>query len=52
MAPKIGLRVIEIPVRRVYPDDGTVPTKCVGFAKNFEAFWEMVRTVTGRYDIS
>ena len=51
MAPKIGLRVIEIPVKRVYPDDGTVPTKCVGFSKNFEAFWEMVRTVRGFYDV-
>jgi dolichol-phosphate mannosyltransferase len=51
IAPKIGLKVIEIPVKRVYPDDGTVPTKCVGFAKNFEAFWEMVRTVNGLYDI-
>lgn len=51
MAPKLGLRVVEIPVKRVYPDDGTIPTKCVGFAKNFEAFWEMVRTVTGRYDV-
>ena len=51
MAPKIGLRVIEIPVKRVYPDDGTVPTKCVGFSKNFEAFWEMVRTVRGCYDV-
>ena len=51
MAPKIGLRVIEIPVKRVYPDDGSVPTKCVGFSKNFEAFWEMVRTVRGFYDV-
>jgi len=51
MAPKIRLRVVEIPVQRFYPDDGTIPTKCVGFAKNFEAFWEMVRTVTGRYDV-
>jgi len=51
MAPKIGLKVVEIPVKRVYPDDGTIPTKCVGFEKNFEAFWEMVRTVNGRYDV-
>jgi dolichol-phosphate mannosyltransferase len=50
MAPKIGLRVLEIPVRRVYPDDGSVPTKCVGFYKNFEALWEMVKTVIGKYD--
>jgi dolichol-phosphate mannosyltransferase len=52
MAPKIGLRVVEIPVKRVYPDDGTIPTKCMGFSKNFEAFWEMVRTVTGQYDVA
>ena len=43
--------VIEIPVERVYPDDGTVPTKVVGFKHNFMAFWEMVRTVLGKYDV-
>ena len=50
MAPKLGLKVIEIPVKRVYPDDGSVPTKVVGFGKNFDAFWEMVLTVAGKYD--
>ena len=50
IAPKLGLRVIEIPVERVYPDDGSVPTKVLGFRHNFMAFWEMVRTVNGRYD--
>ena len=50
MAPKLKLRVIEIPVVRVYPDDGTVPTKVIGFKHNFLAFWDMVRTVFGKYD--
>jgi dolichol-phosphate mannosyltransferase len=50
MAPKLKLRVVEIPVARVYPDDGTVPTKVIGFRHNFLAFWDMVRTVRGRYD--
>lgn len=51
IAPKLRLRVIEIPVSRVYPDDGTVPTKVIGFRHNFIAFWEMVRTVAGKYDV-
>lgn len=51
MAPKLRLRVIEIPVERVYPDDGSIPTKVVGFKHNFMAFWEMVRTVFGKYDV-
>jgi len=51
MAPKLKLHVVEIPVSRVYPDDGTVPTKVIGFKHNFLAFWEMVRTVRGEYDV-
>jgi hypothetical protein len=50
MAPKLKYRVVEIPVSRVYPDSGQVPTKVVGFRQNFMAFWEMVRTVFGKYD--
>lgn len=49
-APKLKLKVVEIPVKRVYPDDGTVPTKVIGFRHNFDAFWEMVLTVFGKYD--
>jgi len=50
MAPKLGMRVIEIPVERVYPDNGEIPTKVRGFKANFDAFWEMVKTVRGQYD--
>jgi hypothetical protein len=31
-APKLGFRTIEVPARRVYPDDGTIPTKIQGLA--------------------
>ena len=50
MAPACRFRCIEIPVSRVYPDDGTVPTKVIGFRHNFEAFWEMVLTVFRHYN--
>lgn len=50
-APALGLRVVEIPVERVYPDDGSVPTKVTGIRRNFQAFWEMVVTVFGGYDV-
>ena len=49
-APRLGFRVVEIPVSRVYPDDGSVPTKVTGFRRNFQAFWEMLVTVTGGYN--
>jgi dolichol-phosphate mannosyltransferase len=49
MAPALKFRVVEIPVERVYPDDGAVPTKVSGFRGNFKAFWEMVLTVFRRY---
>lgn len=50
-APKLKFRVVEIPVERVYPDDGSVPTKVVGFRHNFQALWEMVLTIFGHYDV-
>ena len=50
MAPKLKLKVVEIPVSRVYPDNKSVPTKVVGFRRNFLVFWEMVLTVLGKYD--
>jgi hypothetical protein len=49
-APQLKLRVIEIPTERVYPDEGPLPSKVVGFRHNFLALWEMVLTVLGRYD--
>jgi dolichol-phosphate mannosyltransferase len=50
MAPKLRLRVVEIPAVRVYPDEGPTPTKVIGLKQNFLAFWEMVLTVCGKYD--
>lgn len=50
MAPAFKFRVIEIPVGRVYPDDGSVPTKVVGLKRNFDALWEMVLTVVRHYN--
>ena len=49
MAPALRFRVIEIPVERVYPDDGSVPTKVIGLRSNFAALWEMVLTVLRYY---
>ncbi|NQT91717.1 MAG: glycosyltransferase family 2 protein [Lentisphaerae bacterium] len=49
-APKLRFRVVEIPVERVYPAEGPLPSKVVGFRRNFMAWWEMVLTVLGCYD--
>lgn len=49
-AARLGFRVKEIPVRRVYPADGTVPTKITGFQSNLLDLWEMVLTVLGTYN--
>lgn len=51
-APALNLRVVEIPVSRVYPDDGSVPTKVTGFIRQFKVFCEMVNTVMGHYNPS
>jgi len=49
-AAKLGFRVKQIPIRRVYPDDGTVPTKIHGFRTKFINLWEAVLTVLGTYN--
>ena len=50
MAPKLRRRVVEIPVARIYPDDGPTPTKVIGFKQNFLVFLESVLTVCGKYN--
>jgi len=49
-AAKLKMRVKEIPVTRVYPDDGTVPTKIVGFRTNWLNVKEMIITAMGGYN--
>jgi dolichol-phosphate mannosyltransferase len=49
MAPKLGLKIVEIPAARNYPDDGPTPTKVVGLKQNFLVFWEFLQTVCGKY---
>jgi len=49
-AAKLGFRVKQIPIRRVYPDDGTIPTKIHGFRPKFTNLWEAMLTVFGTYN--
>jgi dolichol-phosphate mannosyltransferase len=48
-APQLGLNVIEIPTRRVYPDDGSVPTKISSISGNLDLLKTLWSTVTRRY---
>jgi dolichol-phosphate mannosyltransferase len=48
-AARLGFRVKEIPVQRVYPDDGTVPTKIHGWRPQYRFFRELIETVLGGY---
>ena len=50
IAPKLGLRVIEIPVSRVYPDDGSPYSKIPGLRGRIRILFELLSTVTGRYN--
>lgn len=43
-------RFVEIPVRRVYPDSGSTPTKIKHLSTKLLFFWELIRTVVGSYD--
>jgi dolichol-phosphate mannosyltransferase len=48
-AAKLKMKVKEIPVTRVYPDDGSVPTKITGFRMK-SLIHEMVVCALGGYD--
>lgn len=49
-APRIGLKVIEVPVSRTYPDDGTVPSKIGGLTGRLHILLELFLTVIGWYN--
>jgi glycosyltransferase involved in cell wall biosynthesis len=48
-ASQLGLRVTEIPTRRIYPDDGSVPTKISSISGNVDLLKTLWSTVTQRY---
>jgi dolichol-phosphate mannosyltransferase len=50
MAPKLRLRVVEIPTARTYPDKGPTPTKVIGLKQNFLVLLAIVLTVCGKYN--
>lgn len=47
-AAQLRFRVREIPVARVYPEDGTVPTKIAGWRTKLLIFRELLQVVFGR----
>ena len=49
-AARLGFRVGQMPVTRVYPDDGTMPTKIVGWKHKWLNFSEMCRVALGQYN--
>jgi dolichol-phosphate mannosyltransferase len=49
-AAKLGFEVTEIPVSRVYPDDGSVPTKIHGWRTKGLILAEMLITLIGGYN--
>jgi len=48
-ASQLGLRVTEIPTRRIYPKDGTIPTKISTITGNVDLLRTLWATVTRRY---
>ncbi len=49
-AGRLGLRAKEIPVVRVYPESGTVPTKIVSLRTKLLVVWEMLQVAFGVYN--
>lgn len=49
-AAKRKYKIKEIPVSRVYPDDGSIPTKIIGWRIKLKCFKELCKTVLGHYN--
>lgn len=49
MAPKLGYRVRELPVRRVYPKTGKIPSKIKGFKTHLHMLGQLFRAALGLY---
>lgn len=50
--PKLGFRVTELPVSRVYPKTGPTPTKIVGLRQRMKLMKEFFKTIVGDYNVS
>lgn len=48
-AGQLGMRVAELPVRRAYPADGSVPTKIAGWRGKIAMMHELAGAVAGSY---
>jgi len=49
MAPRLGYRVKELPVSRVYPADGPTPSKIKGFKGEWHVLTQLFKTALGFY---
>lgn len=49
-APRLGYRVKEVPVRRIYPASGPVPSKISGISGKLEIIKLLFLAAAGRYD--
>jgi dolichol-phosphate mannosyltransferase len=49
MAPRLGYRVKEIPVSRIYPGKGPTPSKIKGFKGNFHVLSQLFKAALGFY---
>jgi dolichol-phosphate mannosyltransferase len=49
-APRLGYRVVELPVTRTYPAAGPIPSKIAGITAKLKILKLLVKTVAGRYD--
>ena len=49
-APRLGLRVTEIPTRRIYPADGATPTKISAVSGNADLLRTLWSAVTGGFN--
>lgn len=49
-ASQIGLRLCEIPVERIYPNQGKIPTKIKTISSYWKLFFNLIKIIRGKYD--
>ncbi|MDX2242977.1 MAG: glycosyltransferase family 2 protein [Leptolyngbyaceae cyanobacterium bins.302] len=49
MAPRLGYRVKELPVTRIYPPSGPTPSKIKGFKGEWHVLMQLLKTALGFY---
>jgi dolichol-phosphate mannosyltransferase len=49
-AARLKFKISEVPVTRIYPDKGIIPSKVRSFRMYMHVLWTLIKTVSGKYN--